>query len=53
MLGNFLIFLLNLGLVELKNAKKERLVKRLREREKGVFTSGHPRNPFQGKYPRG
>ena len=27
------------------------LVERLKECEKGVFTAGHLRNPFQGKYP--
>ena len=30
---------------------KRGLVEWLREREKGVFTTGHPRNPFQVSTP--
>ena len=43
--------MLKCGLVDLKKVEMGVFVEWMRECEKGVFATGHPCNPFQGKYP--
>ena len=52
-LEKFCDFLVTMGSCgSIKMLERGGAVEWLRVREKEVFSAGHPRNPFQGKYPR-